>query len=222
MLFNFKIIRGWLIAIFALHAVCLEGARSRYYSYDEDKNIILREILDGLDELRQDVKNHEAEIRMFEDKARNQEEIVEAWQKQISEELAALKELLRKQNLHIESRLAEQESSFKGTSSNLKSYADDTSNSLFSYKKKIEELSQTIERQNSNIEHLQSALHGLMELMQNSSAPTETSAKIYRVKAGDTLEKIAKQNKISIKKLKEWNQLAGDQIKIGQKLQLSE
>ena len=51
---------------------------------------------------------------------------------------------------------------------------------------------------------------------------TENPAKIYRVKAGDSLEKIAKQNQTTIKKLKEANQLANDQIIVGQKLKLPE
>ena len=85
-----------------------------------------------------------------------------------------------------------------------------------------------IEIQNSNIENLQGALSSLMNALQAKEIPSEKSiaetgpVKIYQVKSGDSLEKIAKQNQTNIKKIKELNNLTGDQIIIGQKLKLPE
>lgn len=48
-----------------------------------------------------------------------------------------------------------------------------------------------------------------------------TKAKIYKVKKGDNLQKIAAQNGTSVKKIKKWNGLKKDTIYVGQKLTLS-
>jgi membrane-bound lytic murein transglycosylase D len=40
----------------------------------------------------------------------------------------------------------------------------------------------------------------------------------YKVKSGDSLWKIAKQYKVSITKLKQWNNLSRDNLRVGEKL----
>lgn len=56
--------------------------------------------------------------------------------------------------------------------------------------------------------------------IQTSALPPKSSNLYiyYQVKKGDTLEKIAQKYKVSIKDLKEWNNLKTNRIKIGQKL----
>ncbi|SDU28804.1 membrane-bound lytic murein transglycosylase D [Verrucomicrobium sp. GAS474] len=49
----------------------------------------------------------------------------------------------------------------------------------------------------------------------------DASAKVYVVKAGDTLHRVAKQNGMSVAQLKEMNHLTGDMLKIGQKLSVT-
>lgn len=49
---------------------------------------------------------------------------------------------------------------------------------------------------------------------------SSTSSNVYSVKAGDTLYRIANQIGVSVKELKEWNQLNSDIILIGQTLQI--
>ena len=44
--------------------------------------------------------------------------------------------------------------------------------------------------------------------------------KIYQVKSGDTLSHIAKQYKVSVRQIKQWNNLKSDFLKIGQKLKI--
>jgi hypothetical protein len=41
---------------------------------------------------------------------------------------------------------------------------------------------------------------------------------VYRVRSGDTLSTIAQRQRVSVRKLKEWNNLRGDFIRAGQRL----
>ncbi len=54
------------------------------------------------------------------------------------------------------------------------------------------------------------------------SKPSSFSLKSYRVKPGDSLEKIAKRHKITLENLKKANNLSDDRIMIGQDLQIPE
>ena len=46
------------------------------------------------------------------------------------------------------------------------------------------------------------------------------AVKIYHVKSGDTLSHIAKRHRVSVRQLKQWNNLKSDMIRIGQKLKI--
>jgi LysM repeat protein len=46
------------------------------------------------------------------------------------------------------------------------------------------------------------------------------AVKIYHVKSGDTLSHIAKHHKVSVRQIKQWNNLKSDFLRIGQKLKI--
>lgn len=48
------------------------------------------------------------------------------------------------------------------------------------------------------------------------------ATKIYKVKSGDTLSYIAKKHHVTVKQLKEWNNLKSDIIQIGQKIKIKQ
>ena len=48
----------------------------------------------------------------------------------------------------------------------------------------------------------------------------KSKKQFYKVKSGDTLSEIAEDNKISLKKLKQLNNLRGNMIRVGQKLRV--
>ena len=113
--------------IFMLLMLCctsLEAARNRPI-YEEDKSVLLREILDSLDNLRFEINNHETELRMFEEKFKNQEDILESLRNQTTIALQVVKETLKSQSSSLESKLTNHENSAKGLSNDLKSYTQD-------------------------------------------------------------------------------------------------
>lgn len=56
------------------------------------------------------------------------------------------------------------------------------------------------------------------QLVWAGAGPRDNGFVTYRVKAGDTLEKIARRHRVSIRELRSWNGLRSDLIRVGQEL----
>jgi LysM repeat protein len=69
------------------------------------------------------------------------------------------------------------------------------------------------------IDAMKQAMTALTELLQGEAEAVKPG-KIYKVKSGDTLEKIAKQEKTSLSQIKQLNNMSSDKIVVGQKLKL--
>ncbi|MCE5319248.1 MAG: LysM peptidoglycan-binding domain-containing protein [Parachlamydia sp.] len=217
-----------LFCVLAL--LCAANAHAAYnrYGKQEETSATLREVLVALDDLRHEVRNHETEIRTYEEKTRNLEEIIDSLRKQVGDGLQAMRDSLKNHSAALDAKIASQESAAKGLTTNLQSHASDSAAALTDYKKRILDLEKTIDIQSRNIENLQLALKSMTEALQVKDPVQEVSKdvkptdKVYRVKPGDSLDKIARQNQTTVKKIKELNGLARDQINIGQKLYMPE
>jgi LysM repeat protein len=222
------VISLWVAFFVCFHFVPLAAARGQP-GYEADPSIAMREILDQLSHLRHKVNNHEAEIRIFEERFKNQEEILDSLRSEMLTTLQGVKDNLKNHSLSLESKLFKYEDASKGFSSDFRSYAKEHEKALTAYKDRILDLEKTVEIQNRNIESLQAALSALMDAFQVKGSPSDKGAindidkaKIYQVKAGDTLEKIAKEYKTTPEKLKKLNGLDSDKIIIRQKLKVAE
>lgn len=188
----------WLLAIFAalfFSFLNVEAAPTRY-GY-QDNSGAGNDLRDTVESLRHQVANHESEIRVFEERFKSQEEIIDALSAQFKDSVKTVKANSTTSNQDLNQQLADS-------------------------KKRIANLEKSLEIQTKNLDNMQKALTSLIEAIQGKepSATTANSSKVYRVKSGDSLEKIAKQNHTTIKKLKELNNLTSDQIIIGQKIEL--
>lgn len=195
------------------------GAPKRH-TYEENNPVALRELRNGLNDLRHEMDNHESEIHTYGEKFKTLELALEALRDQFREGVQSNKELAKGSALSVENKILSLETANKTILSDLrqfKTYATESTTVLAQYKQKIAELEKIVEQQNQNMEHLQSALRSLMDLLQAGG-----SMKTYKVVNGDSLEKIARKNQTSIKILKELNGLAGDKITVGQVLKLPE
>lgn len=210
--------------------VSAEGAQQRRYTYEEDNSTLIREMRDSIDSLRHEIENHETELRMFQERVDNQETTVSSLRQQVLDANQANKELVKGSSTASEGRIAALETANKGLIADLqkfKTHANDSTTALAQYKDRIAELEKVIAAQSKNIESLQSAVKSIAEALQAQVKEVPVAAdtgasngKSYRVKAGDTLEKIAKNNGTTLKALKELNNLSNDRIVVGQSLQL--
>lgn len=128
----------------------------------------------------------------------------------------------------MEEKLISLESQTKGQSNDLrqlKNHSNESVSVVAQCKQRIAELEKMVEAQNQNIEQIQSAIQMLLEALQvkaplTSRVESESNPKSYRVKSGDSLEKIAKVHNVKIQDLKELNGLNRDRIIVGQLLKL--
>lgn len=194
------------------------------YNRDEDTVTALREVRDSLDALRHEVNNHDTELRMFEERINNQEATIGSFRQQVQDSNQANRDLLRGNSSSFESKIASLETSNRNIIADLqqlKSHANETANALALYKQKVSDLEKLIVLQNQNIDSLQTALQSLVDAIQVKENITSASGtRSYKIKAGDSLEKIARAHHTTIKAIKEVNNLSNDRIIVGQTIQI--
>lgn len=229
-----------LLTACALCALPANAATRNRYGYDEEQAAAVREIRDTVFELRHEVHNHEEELRILDDRLKNYEAIIDSVRDQVQDSTMASKEMVKGNSASLESKIGALEIANKSMINDLKqfkTYSNDSATALTQAKQKISDLERIIEVQNQNINHLEGAVQALLEAMQvndpskpakqlslsSSSAPSTATPHRYKVKSGDSLEKIARANHTTIKALREANpQLVGDKIIEGQTLKIPE
>lgn len=215
---------GFFVAA-VVTAATLVAAPQRY-NYGQDQLTAIQEIRDSIDDLRHEIRNHENEIRMYEDKLSNHESIIDTLREQITKSGQSQQDLLKNNSVSLEMKINQLETATKGLSADLrqfKTHANETSTLLSQMALKVAQLEKVTEVQNQNLDNLQAALRSIMDALDIKSGNDKSfdpSTKNYRVKAGDSLEKIARANGTTIKAIKELNNLANDKIVVGQTLKM--
>ena len=105
----------------------------------------------------------------------------------------------------------------------LKEKSNETAKVLNTTVTKVAAIEETGAKSSASIENLQTAMRSLVDVMKPSVAPSAVASDgdTYKVKAGDSLGKIAKDHNTSIQALMELNGLAKDDfIRVGQQLRV--
>lgn len=218
------------IIILGVSSQGLNAVPKKYYvRQDKNSPAAIEELHNLIDDMKYEATNQETEMRMLQEKLTTQETAVDSLWKQLNDANAVNKEKLRNAFEEIEAKLATLEGS---SLKEIKNHLNDSKEVAAQQKQKIHSLEKIIEIQNQNIEHLQAALQALMDALQIKDVSVVTddhyhslaSGAMYQVKAGDSLEKIARKNNTTVSKIKELNHLTGnnDLIIVGQKLRLPE
>lgn len=195
--------------------------------------IAFQDMRDTISNLRYQVNNHEQEIREFDEKLKNVDSIIESVRDQLSDASKAHKEQLKGSTQTIDGKITALEALNKNLVADLKqfkTYTTDSAAALAQYKQKMIDLEKIIDQQNQNIEHLQAAMRSLMEALQGKDsaikAPTDATeaacGNTYRIKAGDSLDKIARAHGTTVQAIKDLNGLTTDKIVVGKALLIPE
>jgi LysM repeat protein len=179
----------------------------------------------GLSAIKHQLSNHESEIRMMEEKLNNQEETIETLRQGLCDTGQLHRDLLKDNQASLNSKIDSLDTKTKNLVTDLgvlKTHANESAAILEQYKHKIKEMEKVTEVQKNQLNHLEEAIRSLMDLMQVKESLGEKGdgVKSYRVQSGDTLEKIARSQKVTIQALREKNNLTNDKIMVGQKLMI--
>ncbi|MBS4167851.1 LysM peptidoglycan-binding domain-containing protein [Parachlamydia sp. AcF125] len=204
-----------LICMFQLEAAPSQRSANHRLLFEQ-------ELKSSLDILQHEFNNHEKEIVILEQKCENLQETIHALSNQISDHQNKQKEFIRTNASSQEGRLCELESLTKKMMQDLKSlqtHLNESNHAISKLDQKLTQLAHSSELQRKNMENMQTALAALMDFLQPQQQVAQ-ELKLYEVKEGDSLGKIAQLHKTSVKVLKELNGLTQDRIRKGQKLKL--
>jgi len=180
--------------------------------------IALQELQTEVADVKHALNNAQVELQLLDEKFKTQDVALKSQAKSSSyQQLTNQIALVEKKLLQLEKA---QEKTV-GDLMQLGAYANQTSAMLGQYKEKISELQQLLASHTQRLDEiiqLKSTLSSISKAMQGSS--NETSLKTYRVKSGDSLEKIARRYQMTVEELKKLNQLESDRIVIGQELKI--
>lgn len=202
----------------------------------DDLASVLRQLKTGISDLKHEMNNHENEIRMFENKLQSQESGFENLRQQLTDDVQSQRDFVRASNVNLEGKtetlsqsITNLETLVKSLTADLrqiKTQANDSVSVLGQYKQKISELENLLQTQSQHMQHLEAALQSMMEVWQAKETAREVtnrtvdSFRTYKVQPGDSLEKIARSQKVSVQALREANQLSNDRIIVGQTLKI--
>lgn len=195
---------NWLrIAILAASTLALpiEGRQ-----YRASNDTILDEIRLELSDLKHELKSTLVDLNLLDERVRKDAQKPQVQVQPSSTQITAL-----------ERRVTNLEKLLEKAVSDLRSLNTSTTQALTKIQNIEKEIS-THDQRLGEINQLKGTLTSISKAI-GAATPNEMT---YRVKAGDSLEKIARNHKISVDDLKKFNQLQSDRILIGQELKISQ
>jgi LysM repeat protein len=193
---------------------------------ESQDSMVLREFRIEIEDLRHKLDGFVLEMQILEDKTDARVAVIEGIREELREsQLRGNEDLLRKFS-DIDSRMSISKDKQKGLVADIRqllTHANETSSSLDQQRKKVNSLEADLGKRERRLEeklsHLKTAVGSLINLIEDNKSSHPT-ARIYKVKEGDSLDRIARAHKTSIEDLKQINHLDSDLIVIGQELKL--
>lgn len=176
----------------------------------------------SVDQLRYQLNNQESELHTFGQKIENLEIILESLREELNTATNLQKQQSKTQLASFENRITLLEKNLSADVKLLQTHANETTAVLASFKQKMADWEQKFHSQNQNIENLQAALQNVLEAFQLKGEPVSINSKIYTVKKGDSLEKIARMHQTTIQTLREINGMpkTEEKIRVGSKIKV--
>lgn len=202
-----------------LPLMLLAGCASTGPSKSEQHQIerALHKVRTGVEDIKHDLNTFEIEHNVLEGKLLDQEREIDILKQQINElkssNLDSFLQNLQKVEKNLQ-HLSKKQEKIIVDIRQLSSHANETTTALSQYKDKIGQLEKAIILQNQQINELTKVKESITKLTQIENRKT------YRVKTGDSLEKIAREHGTNVEELKRINQMTSDLIVVDQLLSL--
>jgi LysM repeat protein len=185
--------------------------------------LTLHEVQTNVDDLRHDINCFQTELQIFDGRIKYYENALAMLKQQDLEKHQTRIDLLTQELQSLEKRWASSEKHRYAESEELlqlTSHAKETTTALLQFRERIEELEKELaigQRRFEELGKLKTNIEALGKALRKNE-----HAKIYKVRPGDSLEKIAKAHHLSIEKIKKLNHLEQDLIFVGQELKIPE
>lgn len=206
--------------------------RERLAQPHQEMALLLQHMQRQLNEVMHEVRNHEVELRTLQEKHATQEisfdDAYRRWEKEHHAQQEATRlhfAQLQERMTTLERTLSQLETLSNALATDLRQMRGPCTEALQAtqhQRDKIVELDRLLAHQRQGLTEVESALHAMMELWQakEEKSSSEITSKHYIVQPGDTLQKIARQQHLSVDALRQHNQLTSDRIVVGQSLKL--
>ena len=186
----------------------------------QDRSRAIDHLQSDVGELRERMRHSKVERELLEDRVQSQIQELADLKKEFSRYTEA--QAASNKNEGLQNRIASIE---KGQTAllddlkQLKKHLNETSEALNRLSDHTESNQNVIKTQ---VHDLKRALESMARLLQKpgTASNTYSSSGSYKVKPGDSLEKIARATGITVDQIKKFNDLSSDKITVGQELKL--
>ena len=195
----------------------LVGCTGSVSQQAQQTETLLHALRTEIEEVKSDLGSHQMELNILEGKLVAQEDSLIQLREESLQKAFVKLEKLQVVATQMERRASQLEKLQEETLAEVKQMvqlAQDVQKTSLIYKERFGQLDDKLEGQ-------QLLLTDLMRLKKElllQLASVDQPMQYYKVKAGDTLEKIARQTHTSVEFLKKTNRLSGDQILVGDSL----
>lgn len=196
------------------------------FTFGQQANRAFRDLQQEVEDLRQKVHCYELERDILEEKIHKQELLLSKLQKDLNQSQNSKDELNQSKLSVFEKKLSvleQKNDSLVADLKQLQSHANTTTTSLTTFKTKVGDLEDSL---SSDVSHLKGAVESIVKAMHKGASDGiidgKNGLKTYKVKAGDSLERIAKAYGVKVEQLKKLNNLTKDRIIVGQELVLGD
>ena len=156
-----------------------------------------------------DLQNVQAELQMVFERMETQENLITVLRQEVENTLNSAKG----NTSNLSNRFSDLDLATKALSKDITTLRDHINSTL----KEVDRLGKEMDKQSKTIRQLEIAMKALVEAV---SPEKGVASGGYKVKSGDSLEKIAKEHGTTPKAIKELNHLQKDTIYVGQNLHL--
>ncbi|MBI2812369.1 MAG: LysM peptidoglycan-binding domain-containing protein [Candidatus Melainabacteria bacterium] len=199
-----------LLLTFSFALPAYARPQSGYYTNPE-----LDELRIELDDLKHLLKTTQVELTLLDERFKKRD--TNKSQMQATEANSLI--LVSSQISALEKKVTTLEKTLEKAATDLRTLSTNASQAL----SKIQNIEQDLvshEKRLDEVAKLKGTLTTISKAISQKPTAVETSSKSHRVKAGDSLEKIARQNHVSVDALRKTNNLSNDKIVVGQELRI--